>query len=59
LAIGDPVRTDLGARLRYRLPVLTRGIHSEEFEGIDQPDPASVKELPGHLPRALMRELRW
>ena len=38
---------------------LTRGIHSEEFEGIDQLDPASVKELFGHPPRALMRELRW
>src|SRR5215207_8247924 len=48
LAIGDSVRTDL-----------TRGIHSEEFEGIDQLDPTSVKELFGHPPRALMRELRW
>ena len=38
---------------------LTRGIHSEEFEGIDQLDPASVKELFGHPPRALMRELKW
>ena len=38
---------------------VTRGIHSEEFEGIDQLDPASVKELFGHPPRALMRELRW
>mgnify|MGYP003694738123 CR=1 FL=1 len=34
---------------------VTRGIHSEEFEGIDQLDPASVKELFGHPPRALMR----
>ena len=38
---------------------VTRGIHSEDFEGIDQLDPASVKELFGHPPRALMRELRW
>ncbi|MGB6434952.1 MAG: TIGR01459 family HAD-type hydrolase, partial [Bradyrhizobium sp.] len=38
---------------------VTRGIHSEEFEGIDQLDPASVKELFGRPPRALTRELRW
>ena len=38
---------------------VTRGIHAEEFEGIDQLDPASVKELFGHPPKALMRELRW
>ncbi len=38
---------------------VTRGIHAEEFEGIDQLDPASVKELFGHPPRALTRELRW
>ena len=37
----------------------TRGIHSEEFEGIDQLDPTSVKELFGHPPKALIRELRW
>ena len=29
---------------------MTRGIHAEEFEGIDQLDPASVKELFGHPP---------
>src|SRR6476469_9425921 len=61
LAIGDSVRTDLTGALGFGIDwlVLTRGIHSEEFEGIDQLDPASVKELFGHPPRALMRELRW
>jgi HAD superfamily hydrolase (TIGR01459 family) len=61
LAIGDSVRTDLTGALGFGIDCLflTRGIHSEEFEGIDQLDPASVKELFGHLPRALMRELRW
>ncbi|XSC45062.1 TIGR01459 family HAD-type hydrolase [Bradyrhizobium sp. RDT10] len=61
LAIGDSVRTDLTGALGFRIDCLflTRGIHSEEFEGIDQLDPASVKELFGHPPRALMRELRW
>ena len=61
LAIGDSVRTDLNGALGFGIDCLflTRGIHSEEFEGIDQLDPASVKELFGHPPRALMRELRW
>jgi HAD superfamily hydrolase (TIGR01459 family) len=61
LAIGDSVRTDLTGALGFGIDCLflTRGIHSEEFEGIDQLDPASVKELFGHPPRALMRELRW
>jgi HAD superfamily hydrolase (TIGR01459 family) len=61
LAIGDSVRTDLTGALGFGINCLflTRGIHSEEFEGIDQLDPASVKELFGHPPRALMRELRW
>jgi len=61
LAIGDSVRTDLIGALGFGIDCLflTRGIHSEEFEGIDQLDPASVKELFGHPPRALMRELRW
>lgn len=61
LAIGDSVRTDLAGALGFGIDCLflTRGIHSEEFEGIDQLDPASVKELFGHPPRALMRELRW
>lgn len=38
---------------------MTRGIHAGDFEGIDQLDPTSVKELFGHPPRALIRELRW
>src|SRR6201996_8454381 len=61
LAIGDSVRTDLAGAHGFGIGCLfvTRGIHSEEFEGIDQLDPASVKELFGHPPRALMRELRW
>jgi len=61
LAIGDSVRTDLAGAHGFGIDCLfvTRGIHSEEFEGIDQFDPASVKELFGHPPRALMRELKW
>jgi HAD superfamily hydrolase (TIGR01459 family) len=61
LAIGDSVRTDLSGAHGFGIDCLflTRGIHSEEFEGIEQLDPASVKELFGHPPRALMRELRW
>jgi HAD superfamily hydrolase (TIGR01459 family) len=61
LAIGDSVRTDLTGAHGFGIDGLfvTRGIHSEDFEGIDQLDPASVKELFGHPPRALMRELRW
>jgi ribonucleotide monophosphatase NagD (HAD superfamily) len=61
LAIGDSVRTDLTGALGFGIDCLfvTRGIHSEEFEGLDQLDPASVKELFGHPPRALTRELRW
>jgi HAD superfamily hydrolase (TIGR01459 family) len=61
LAIGDSVRTDLTGAHSFGIDCLfvTRGIHSEEFEGVDQIDPASVKELFGHPPRALMRELRW
>ena len=61
LAIGDSVRTDLAGAHGFGIDCLfvTRGIHSEEFEGIDQLDPTSVKELFGHPPRALMRELRW
>jgi HAD superfamily hydrolase (TIGR01459 family) len=57
LAIGDSVRTDLAGAHGFGIDCLfvTRGIHSEEFEGIDQLDPASVKELFGHPPRALMR----
>src|SRR3954464_294005 len=61
LAIGDSVRTDLAGAHGFGIDCLfvTRGIHSADFEGIDQLDPASVKELFGHPPLALMRELRW
>jgi HAD superfamily hydrolase (TIGR01459 family) len=61
LAIGDSVRTDLTGAHGFGIDCLfvTRGIHSEEFEGIDELDPASVKELFGHPPRALTRELKW
>src|ERR1700744_5548152 len=61
LAIGDSVRTDLAGAREFGIDCLfvTRGIHSEEFEGVDQLDPASVKELFGHPPKALIRELRW
>ena len=61
LAIGDSVRTDLAGAHGFGIDCLfvTRGIHADEFEGIDQLDPASVKELFGHPPRALTRELRW
>jgi HAD superfamily hydrolase (TIGR01459 family) len=61
LAIGDSVRTDLAGAHGFGVDCLfvTRGIHAEDFEGIDQLDPASVKELFGHPPRALTRELRW
>ena len=61
LAIGDSVRTDLTGAHGFGVDFLfvARGIHSEQFEGLDQLDPASVKELFGHPPRALMRELTW
>jgi HAD superfamily hydrolase (TIGR01459 family) len=61
LAIGDSVRTDLTGAHGFGVDCLfvTRGIHAGEFEGIDQLDPASVKELFGHPPRALTRELKW
>jgi HAD superfamily hydrolase (TIGR01459 family) len=61
LAIGDSVRTDLAGAHGFGIDCLfvARGIHSEQFEGLDQLDPASVKELFGHPPRALMRELKW
>jgi HAD superfamily hydrolase (TIGR01459 family) len=61
LAIGDSVRTDLAGAHGFGIPCLfvTRGIHAGDFEGIDQLDPGSVKELFVHPPLALMRELRW
>ena len=61
LAIGDSVRTDLAGAHGFGIDCLfvTRGIHAEDFEGIDQLNPAAVKELFGHPPRALTRQLRW
>jgi len=61
LAIGDSVRTDLAGAHGFGIDCLfvTRGIHAEEFEGVDQVDPASIKELFGHPPRALIRDLCW
>jgi HAD superfamily hydrolase (TIGR01459 family) len=61
LAIGDSVRTDLTGAREFGIDCLfvTRGIHSEEFEGLDQLAPASALELFGHPPKALIRELRW
>jgi HAD superfamily hydrolase (TIGR01459 family) len=61
LAIGDSVRTDIAGAKGFGIDCLfvTRGIHSEEFEGVDQLDPTSVTELFGHPPKALIRELRW
>jgi len=61
LAIGDSVRTDLAGAHGFGIDCLfvTRGIHAEDFEGINQLDPVSVKELFGHPPKALTRELRW
>jgi HAD superfamily hydrolase (TIGR01459 family) len=61
LAIGDSVRTDLAGAQAFGIDCLfvTRGIHSEAFEGIDRLESAEVRELFGHPPLALTRELRW
>lgn len=61
LAIGDSVRTDLAGAAAFGIDLLfvTRGIHAGEFEGIERLDAIAVKELFGHPPRALTRELRW
>jgi HAD superfamily hydrolase (TIGR01459 family) len=61
LAIGDSVRTDLAGAQAYGLDCLfvIRGIHAGEFEGLDQLDPTAVRDLFGHPPLALTRELRW
>src|SRR5215218_250070 len=46
LAIGDSGRTDLAGAHGFGIDCLfvTRGIHADDFEGLDQLDPASVKE---------------
>ena len=61
LAIGDSVRTDLTGAHAYGIDLLfvTRGIHAGDFEGIEQMGASEVKELFGHPPKALMRELKW
>jgi HAD superfamily hydrolase (TIGR01459 family) len=61
LAIGDSVRTDLTGAHGFGINCLfvTRGIHAGEFQGVDALDAAAVKELFGHPPLALTRELRW
>jgi HAD superfamily hydrolase (TIGR01459 family) len=61
LAIGDSVRTDLAGAQAFGIDCLfvMRGIHAGEFDGIEALDPAAVKELFGHPPLALTRELRW
>ncbi|MDB5520611.1 MAG: HAD-superfamily hydrolase, subfamily [Tardiphaga sp.] len=61
LAIGDSVRTDLAGAQAFGLDCLfvMRGIHAGEFEKLDQLDPAAVRELFGHPPKALIRDLRW
>src|SRR5438094_8588005 len=60
LAIGDSVPTDLAGTQGFGIDylILTSRIPAEEFAGIDQLDPASVKELFGHPPKALMRAWR-
>ncbi|MCO5130457.1 MAG: TIGR01459 family HAD-type hydrolase [Xanthobacteraceae bacterium] len=61
LAIGDSVRTDLAGAHDFGINCLfvTRGIHAGEFQGVDALDAATVKQLFGHPPLALTRELRW
>jgi HAD superfamily hydrolase (TIGR01459 family) len=61
LAIGDSVRTDLAGAQAFGIDCLfvIRGIHSAEIASLDQLDPAAIRELFGHPPLALMRELRW
>ena len=61
LAIGDSVRTDLTGAQAFGIDCLfvMRGIHAGEFEGLEGLDPVAVKELFGHPPLALTRELRW
>jgi HAD superfamily hydrolase (TIGR01459 family) len=61
LAIGDSVRTDLTGAQAFGIDCLfvMRGIHAGEFEGIETLEPAAVRELFGHPPLALTRELRW
>jgi len=63
LAIGDSVRTDLAGANAMGLDCLflTRGIHADEFKGLDQLDDAAVRQFFGETkpPLALMHALRW
>jgi HAD superfamily hydrolase (TIGR01459 family) len=63
LAIGDSVRTDLTGANTVGLDCLflTRGIHADEFKGLDKLDDAAVRSFFGDTkpPLALMHELRW
>lgn len=63
LAIGDSVRTDVAGAHAAGIGCvfLTRGIHAEEFAGIDRDDAAAVAGMFGETPapRALMHELKW
>jgi HAD superfamily hydrolase (TIGR01459 family) len=64
LAIGDSVRTDLtgAAALQVDCLFITAGIHSEEFGGRDDPNPAAVDRTlaaAGLMPTAMMRRLAW
>lgn len=63
LAIGDSVRTDLiGANtMGLECLFMTRGIHSADFEGLDNVDEFTVRRLFGETkpPHALMQDLKW
>jgi HAD superfamily hydrolase (TIGR01459 family) len=63
MAIGDSVRTDVAGAHAAGIPCvfLTRGIHAEEFAGIDRDDAEAVSRLFGATPApaALMHELKW
>ena len=63
LAIGDSVRTDLSGANGMGLDCvfLTRGIHADEFKGLDHLDDDAVRAFFGEVkpPRALMHELKW
>lgn len=62
LAIGDSVRTDLTGANAMGIDCLfvTRGIHSADFDGVEEIDDFSVRRLFGDEkpPRALTRDLK-
>jgi HAD superfamily hydrolase (TIGR01459 family) len=64
LAIGDSIRTDLAGAAEFGIDCLfvTAGIHSEEFGGRDDPDPATIGRVfasSGLAPKAIARRLAW